>query len=148
MLTVERIRVPLESFDKSGVLWELCSVLAEASGIPDKAARIHEAVTERESVLSTGIGRGVALPHGKCGALERPGLAAGRTRVPVAFDAVDDQPVRLIVLMAGPASAVTQHVRILSHISRLLRGQPLREALIAAETPQEFRRLIADAEAA
>ena len=147
LLTAERIKVPLESLDKPGILWELSAVLAAASGVPERTPDIHRAVAEREALLSTGVGRGVALPHGKCAALDGPSLAAGSTRMPVAFDALDGQPVQLIVLMAGPASAAAQHVRLLGHISRLLREEGLRQALVAAATADEFHRLIAAAEA-
>ena len=70
-LTEERIKVPLDSLDKSGILREMCSLLATTAGLIERVEDIHRVVVEREAVLSTGVGSGVALPHGKCPGLER-----------------------------------------------------------------------------
>ena len=106
---------------------------------------IHRAVLAREAVLSTGVGRGVALPHAKSPALGRLELVAGTTRQPVDFDSVDKEPVRLLVMMVGPASAAGYHVKTLGHISRALKEDRLRNGLSLAGTPGEFLRLILDA---
>ncbi len=143
-LTVERIKVPLDSLDKPGILLEMSRLLARAAGAAEREDEVHRAVLEREAVLSTGIGRGVALPHGKSPGLKTLELFAGTTREPVDFDAVDGEPVRLVVMMVGPVCAASYHVRTLAHISRALRGEALRH-LLGAENAREFRRLLVDA---
>ena len=144
-LTMERIKVPLDSLDKPGILRELCALLASSAGVESRQDEIHRAIMEREAVLSTGVGRGVALPHGKCSALNRLELVAGTTRVPVDFDSVDGEPVRLLVMMAGPATAAGYHVKTLGHISRALKEEGLRTGLCMAASADEFRRLLLDA---
>jgi PTS system nitrogen regulatory IIA component len=141
-LTEERIKVPLDSLDKSGILREMCSLLATTAGVIERVDDIHRVVVEREAVLSTGVGSGVALPHGKCPGLERLEIVAGTTREPVDFDSVDGLPVRLVVMMVGPPSAAGYHVKTLGHISRALRDEELRAKLSGAEDASRFRRFI------
>jgi mannitol/fructose-specific phosphotransferase system IIA component (Ntr-type) len=105
-----------------------------------------KAVEDREAVLSTGIGYGVAVPHGKCPTAERLTVAAGASAHPIAFGAVDGQPVRLFFLLVGPEQAAGDQVRALSRISRLVRRPPLRDQLVAAHDAQEFHRILAAAE--
>lgn len=145
LLTPERIRVPLQGTTKDDLLRELVEVLRESGAIgdPDEVLR---AVREREQVLSTGIGSGVAIPHGKSDSVSQLALAAGVTAAPVDFEALDGRPVTLFFLLVGPESAAGQHVKALSRISRLVRRDTLRDRLAAAETPQEFLSLVAQAE--
>ena len=107
---------------------------------------VLHAVREREQVLSTGIGNGVAIPHGKARGIGGLVLAAGVTAEPVDFEALDGQPVRLFFLLVGPDSAAGQHVKALSRISRLLRRNSFRERLIGARSAQEFHKILEDAE--
>jgi mannitol/fructose-specific phosphotransferase system IIA component (Ntr-type) len=139
--------VPLDSKDKAGVLEELCALLAHVAGVEDRTGEILEAVRAREAVLSTGVGGGIALPHGKCGALDRLEIVAGTTREPVDFESVDESPVRLVILMAGPPSAAGYHVKTLAQISRTLRDQGLRDELVAAPDAARFLELIEESEA-
>ena len=123
----------------------MCFLLATVADSLDRLEDIHRVVIERESVLSTGVGSGIALPHGKCPGLERLEIVAGRTREPVDFEAVDGDPVQLVVMMVGPPSAAGYHVKTLGHISRSLRDPGLRAKLSGAEDAGRFRRLILDA---
>ena len=148
LLTPERIKIPLDSLDKSGILWEMSSLLARVSGVPEREEEIHQAVLEREAVLSTGIGGQVAIPHGKSPVLDSLVLVAGTTREPVEFEALDDRPVRLVLMLVGPASAAGLHVKTLSRISRLLRHEAFRQELIDAGDPQAFLRLLRESDTA
>ncbi len=123
----------------------MCFLLATVADSLDRLEDIHRVVIERESVLSTGVGSGIALPHGKCPGLERLEIVAGRTREPVDFEAVDGDPVQLVVMMVGPPSTAGYHVKTLGHISRTLRDPGLRAKLSGAEDAGRFRRLILDA---
>ncbi len=122
----------------------MCFLLASAADAVDRVQDIHRVVMEREAVLSTGVGSGIALPHGKCPGLDRLEIVAGTTREPVDFDSVDGAPVRLVVMMVGPPSAAGYHVKTLGHISRALRDEDLRIRLTEAEDAARFRRLILD----
>lgn len=144
LLTPDRIRVPLASSDKPGVLRELVQLLADLSGAPFEP--LLNAVLEREAVLSTGIGHGIAIPHAKSSAVDQLWLVCGSSREGIAFDALDGQPVRLFFLLLGPDSAAGQHVKALSRIARLVRGDTVREALLCAESPEAFHQILVEAE--
>ncbi|CAN5851108.1 PTS sugar transporter subunit IIA [soil metagenome] len=146
LLTVDRIRIPLESQSKDDLLRELVDVCVAADGIDDRED-VLRAVREREAVLSTGIGHGVAIPHGKSAAVPGLRMAAGRSAEPVEFDALDGNPVSLFFLLVGPESAAGPHIKALSRISRMVRKDEVRERLVAAQTSEEFLRALQDAEA-
>jgi len=146
LLTPERIRVPLRAGNKDDLLRELVQVVSD-SDRPDASAEVLRAVREREAVLSTGIGNGVAVPHGKSAAVPDLRIAAGRTEQPIEFDALDGQPVSLFFLLVGPESAAGPHIKALSRISRLVRKDTVRQQLLAARTPQDFYEAMKAAEA-
>ncbi len=146
LLTPERIRIPLHAQSKDDILRELVQVVSVTDHL-DAAAEVLRAVREREAVLSTGIGNGVAVPHGKSAALPDLRIAAGRTEQPLDFDALDGQPVSLFFLLVGPESAAGPHIKALSRISRLVRKDAVRQQLLAARTPGEFYAAMKAAEA-
>ena len=105
------------------------------------------AILERERQFPTGIGYGVAVPHGKTPVLPALVVVAGTTPAPVAYETIDGEPVRVFFLLAGPESAAGAHVKALSRISRLVRREPVRGRLLGAKTPEEFYRAVCEAEA-
>jgi len=141
-LTPARIRVPLAARDKEGVLRELVGLVGNG-GLTDE---VLGAILERERQFPTGIGYGVAVPHGKTPALSALVMVAGTTPAPVPYETIDGQPVRLFFLVAGPESAAGAHVKALSRISRLVRQEPVRGRLLGAKTPEEFYRVVCEAE--
>jgi mannitol/fructose-specific phosphotransferase system IIA component (Ntr-type) len=144
LLTPDRIRVPISAGDKPGALRELVEFLAAGTGAsPDD---ILPAVMERERVLSTGIGYGIAIPHAKTAAVSQLHLVAGSHPEGVPFEALDGQPVRLFFLLVGPESAAGQHVKALSRIARLVRREAVRGALLEAPSPAAFHQVLVDAE--
>ncbi len=104
LLPPERIRIPLAGASKDDLLRELVDVLHAAGEVGDPSEVLH-AVREREAVLSTGIGNGVAIPHGKSAQVSALAMAAGVVREPVDFEALDGRPVSLFFLLVGPESA-------------------------------------------
>lgn len=146
LLAIERIRIPLVSHSKDDLLRELVDVLAAGDGITDADA-ILQAVRDREAILSTGIGHGVAIPHGKSPAVPELRMAAGRTAGPVDFDSLDGEPVELLFLLVGPESAAGPHIKALSRISRLVRRDEVRDRLVQAGSAQEFLDALREAEA-
>ena len=143
LLSPARIRVPLKAADKEGVLRELVEMVGN-SGLSDE---VLGAILERERQFPTGIGYGVAVPHGKTPALSALVVVAGTTPAPVPYETIDGEPVRLFFLLAGPESAAGAHVKALSRISRLVRQEPVRGRLLGARTPEEFYRAVCEAEA-
>lgn len=144
LLTPDRIRVPVAAADKPGVLRELTQLLAQRAGVG--AEPLLAAVLEREQVLSTGIGHGIAIPHAKSPLLTELMLVSGTSPTGIAFDALDGEPVRLFFLLMGPDSAAGQHVKALSRIARLVRRESVRDALLAAKTPESFHQVLVEAE--
>ncbi len=145
LLTPERIKIPLEARSKEDLLRELVNVVSGQE--PEDHDELLRAVREREAVLSTGIGHGVAIPHGKSAAVGELRMAAGRMREPVDFDALDGQPVSLVFLLVGPESAAGPHIKALSRISRIVRRDDVRERLITAPTARDFLQVLEEAEA-
>lgn len=149
LLTPSRIRVPLRAQSKEGVLRELVEFLVggvRAGGGNGAKDDVFQAVLERERQFPTGIGYGVAVPHGKTPALSTLIVVAGTSPVPVPYETVDGEPVRLFFMLAGPESQAGAHVKVLSRISRLVRREPVRARLLAAPTPEEFYRTLCEAE--
>jgi PTS system fructose-specific IIA component len=145
LLKEDRIRVPLGSRTKDDLLRELVE-LATPGSAPDTVETILAAVRDREQLLSTGIGSGVAIPHGKTPVIDQLVMAAGVTTEPVDFDALDGQPVELFFLLIGPESASGAHIKVLSRISRLLRREQLRVSLRQAVSGSEFLRVVRESE--
>jgi mannitol/fructose-specific phosphotransferase system IIA component (Ntr-type) len=144
LLTPARIRIPLGAESKDALLRELVQVLAADRSIDE--AEVLRAVRERESVLSTGIGHGVAIPHGKSSAVPELRMAAGLTASPIEFDALDGQPVGLFFLLVGPETAAGPHIKALSRISRLVRRDDVRDRLTGAKSAAEFMEALREAE--
>lgn len=144
LLTPDRIRVPLVASDKPGVLRELIQLLAERAGVD--SAPLLTAVLDREQVLSTGIGHGIAIPHAKVATVSTLSLVCGSHPTGIDFDALDGAPVKLFFLLIGPESAAGQHVKALSRIARLVRRESVREDLMRAGTGEEFHQLLVEAE--
>jgi PTS system nitrogen regulatory IIA component len=113
------------------------SVVADAAAklTKAKASDILDALIERESQGSTGVGRGVAVPHARLPGLERMKAVVVRLERPVAFGAVDDQPVDILFALFAPEGAHTEHLRALARVSRLLRQGAVREHLRQARSP-------------
>ncbi|MBM4112266.1 MAG: PTS sugar transporter subunit IIA [Phycisphaerae bacterium] len=131
ILRPQCIRVPLASPDKQGAIDELVDLLATDGRIADADA-VKKAVWERETQRSTGIGEGLAIPHGKCAAVRELAMAVGRPTAPINFDAIDKKPVRLLVLLVSPVDKISMHIQALGRVSRLLSDPALRERAYAA----------------
>jgi PTS system nitrogen regulatory IIA component len=144
LLTPDRVLIPLSARDKSGVIAELTRHLIDRSG--GTFPEVLEAVEEREAVLSTGIGFGVAIPHARSSAVNELTLVCGVSPEPVPYDSIDGEPVRLFFLIVGPEASAGQHVKILSRIARLVRHEDLRDRLCGAKTPDDFYNALVDAE--
>ena len=147
LLDSERVRVPLAASQKDELLRELVD-LVMGPGQEAVSEEVLRAVLERETVLSTGIGGGVAIPHAKTDAVSSLRIAAGRTAHGVEYDALDGEPVRLCFLLVGPESDASAHVKALSRIARVVRRESVREKLNQAANAEEFLRVLDQAEAA
>ena len=143
-LTPDGVVVPLVARDKSGVIAELTRHLVERSG--GTFDEVRSAVEERESLLSTGIGFGVAIPHARSAGVRELTIIGGVSDSPVAYDAIDGEPVRLFFLIVGPEASAGLHVKILSRIARLVRRENVRQRLVDSRSKDEFYQILLDAE--
>lgn len=135
------VKVPLEAQDKQAAIRELVGLLA-AAGLVTNEASLHEAVWTREQTRTTGIGHGLAIPHGKCDAMRRIAMAIGKPAEPMEFEAIDRQPVRLIVLLASPPEKTSEHIQALARVSRLMNTESFRQAIYAATSAEEVWALL------
>lgn len=139
------IKAPLESRDKISAIEELVNLLAQAGQITDPAGAL-EAVMEREQQRSTGIGSGIAIPHGKTASAKELVMAFGIAKEPIDFDSIDKKPVKIIVLLLSPPDCTGPHIQALARISRLLLDETLKTKLEKASSPEEVYELISSKE--
>jgi PTS system nitrogen regulatory IIA component len=127
LLPPRSVIAQLRASNKRQVLQELARRAATTTGIPER--QIYETIAERERLGSTGIGNGIAIPHGKLPELTRLYGLFARLERPVAFEAIDDQPVDLVFLLLAPTDAGADHLKALARVSRLLRDKATCEKL-------------------
>ena len=130
---------------KKQALQELAKRAAEITGQPERA--IFEVLVERERLCTTGVGDGVAIPHGKLPDLERLYGLFARLEKPIDFDAIDEQPVDLICLLLAPETAGADHLKALAQVSRLLRDQSTREKLRGTDKADAIYALLTESTA-
>jgi mannitol/fructose-specific phosphotransferase system IIA component (Ntr-type) len=147
ILSPDSVIAPLVAKDKKGVIDELVDLLASVKKVND-ARLLKDAVWQREQMRTTGIGAGLAIPHGKCPGMPGLAMAIGRPASPMEFEAIDGQPVRLVVLLASPPDRTSDHIQALARISRLMTMEDFRERIYAAQTAAEIYELLKSRESA
>lgn len=140
------IKLDMQSTEKEDALKELVELLAEVKDIGDKKV-ILKALVERESLGSTGIGQGIAIPHGKTDKLKEIVAVLGISRGGVNFEALDGEAVYLFFLLVAPKENPGPHLKALAQISRLLRDSFFCELIKRCQTPEEVYELIKKEEA-
>ena len=145
ILKPENIKVPLDAHNKVEAITELVGVLAKSSAVAD-AKKVLEAVLERESTRTTGIGNGLAIPHGKCSGTKDLVMAVGKAGTPIDFQSIDGRPVNLIWLLGSPPDKTGPHIHALARISRLMTIDKFRQSVALTKTSQELYDLIVQQE--
>lgn len=141
MLDRKWIKAKLDADNKRDAIKELIDLLAACGAIAEPGAAL-QAVLDRESVRSTGIGQGLALPHGKYPGVREPVMAIGRCPAGLDFNSVDGSPVDLIILMVSPTDQIAQHIQALARISRFLSFDTFRRDLRQASTTAEIYEVV------
>ena len=136
ILKPQDIKIPLAATTKSEAIAELVDLLAANNQITD-AKKVLDAVLEREATRTTGIGNGLAIPHGKCTGTADLVMAIGKPATPIDFQAIDGRPVSIIWMLSSPPDKTSPHIHALARISRLMTLDKFRHSLLAAKTPQE-----------
>jgi len=136
LIPVERIISDSRSGGKRPILSELIALLPELD-----ASQVLDVVMVREHLGSTGIGHGVAIPHGRIPELHAPLLALARHRRGIDFDAIDGKPVHIVILLLAPEGGGKAHLELLAHLARILQQAPIREAIMNAASASEIAEL-------
>ena len=145
LVTPDCVVFDLRAGSKKQVLQELARLAATQTGLHERV--IFDVLLERERLGSTGVGDGVAIPHGRIQELSRLGGMFARLKQPVEFDAIDGKPVDLVFLLLAPQSAGADHLKALSRISRLLRDREMREKLRGARSADALYALLTNGQA-
>ncbi|MDH5781435.1 MAG: PTS sugar transporter subunit IIA [Dehalococcoidia bacterium] len=135
------VKVPLEGKDKNSVITELVDLL-DANGLLLDRNPALEAVLVREQTKSTGIGSGIAIPHGKCKAVKELVMAIGIAHEPIDFESVDGKPVTIVILLVSPTDQTGPHIQALARISRLMLDEQFKQSLEKASSAEEVYELL------
>ena len=146
ILSEQRVTTQLTATSKDDALRALATLFAVDDRILDAEA-VYEVLRERERLASTGIGSGVAIPHGRIGTLDSLRAAVAISPEGIPFDAIDGQPVRIVVGVLAPQHHTGDHLRVLARVSRMLRSREVRERLLEAPGPAAAFEIIARADA-
>ncbi|MCK9243756.1 MAG: PTS sugar transporter subunit IIA [Candidatus Marinimicrobia bacterium] len=141
ILTPRLIVYPLSAKTKEEVIGTLIERLNDEGLVLDPQAA-RQAVIEREELMTTGIGKGVALPHGKYHATMEVLVAAGVSPEGIDFDSIDSQPVHIFVLLLTPERFPSKHLKLLSKLSRMLNNAACREEILAAGSSEEIAHVL------
>lgn len=141
ILAPESILLDLKAQGKREALEEMCRFLADAKKLSDPETLV-KTLLDREALGSTGIGQGVAIPHGKSAAVPGQAAALAVSKKGVSFDALDGEPVHILFLLVAPPDAAGLHLKALAKISRLLKDKFFRQALRDAASAQEILKII------
>ena len=142
LISSEEIVPSLRVGSKKQALQELSKRAAELTGQPERA--IFEVLIQRERLGTTGVGQGIAIPHGKLPELDRLYALFARLETPVDFDAIDEQPVDLICLLLAPETAGADHLKALAQVSRLLRNKAICEKIRGSDGPDAIYALLSE----
>lgn len=143
LVSAEGVIADLKVTSKKQALQELAQRAANMTGLPERA--IFDTLLERERLGTTGVGVGIAIPHGKLPDIDRLFGLFARLKQPIDFDAIDDQPVDLIFLLLAPESAGADHLKALARVSRLLRDKTFCEKVRGSDKADAIYALLTEA---
>ena len=145
LLTKDTIAMDLSASDKNGVIDKLVNQLDKAGKLSD-IAQFKEAIHNRESQSTTGIGEGIAIPHAKVAAVKSPAIAFGKSKEGVDYQSLDGQPAHLFFMIAAPEGGAQTHLDALAKLSGILMDDKVRESLLHANSPEEVLQIIDNAD--
>jgi len=145
MLTPSRISLQVRAETKEDVLEELIKILNDNGDLED-VNDVRRVIFEREKLMSTGIGHGIALPHGKTNAVKLTSVSMITLAQPVDYESLDGQPIQLAIMLVGKENQVSTHLKLLSKISRVIANESFRHYAIGAQTAEEIHQLFSEAD--
>ncbi len=146
ILTEEYVVTGLEGDSKDTIIDALIDLAARSPKVQDKE-KVRTAIFDREKIMSTGVGNGFAIPHGKTDAVSDIVASFGVTAEPIDYESLDEKPVRLVFLLVGKDNLVGPHIKLLSRISRLMNKEEFRKRLLEAASPKDIIELFRQEEA-
>lgn len=135
LLAKNRIKI-LDTNSKEKALEAMCEVMATADSVGEYD-ELRAAIFERESIISTSIGLGIAIPHVRLASVKGMTVAVGISKTGIDYRSFDDQPVNIIVMIAAPEGSHREYLSVLAKIALLLKNDQLRRSLIHAKTPDD-----------
>lgn len=144
-LTKQVIILELNSTEKYQVIDELINLFVSDPRVTD-IENVRKSVIEREMIMSTGVGKGVAVPHGKSDSIKDVIVAFGRSSVGIDYEAIDNKPVYLFFLIVGRNDMVSQHIKLISRISKMMNKDDFRNLLLNATSVDEIYNIFAEEE--
>lgn len=138
LLNAETVLPNLEAGSKKDLINSLVNTLEGILPSGDELEAVRKAVFEREKIMSTGVGKGLAIPHAKTPVVEENLAAFALLKEGLPFDSIDNEPVRLVFLLVGPESKNSLHIKLLSRISRLMNSASFREKILQCTTSEEL----------
>jgi fructose-specific phosphotransferase system IIA component len=137
ILTDTLVATGLAGDSKKEIIDAMIDLVASSPKVTDKE-KVRKAIFEREEIMSTGVGNGFAIPHGKTDAVTDIVAAFAVTAEPIDYQSLDEKPVRLVFLLVGKDNLVGPHIKLLSRISRLMNKEEFRKRLLELKTPAEI----------
>lgn len=145
ILKPANIKVPLTAKTKVEAITEMIDLL-NANGELTDPKKVLDAVLDREATRTTGIGNGLAIPHGKCAGTNHLVMAIGKPAAPIEFQAIDGRPVTILWMLASPPEMTSPHIQALARISRLMTVDKFRAAMNSANSADELYNLVVEQE--
>ena len=145
LLDLKNILTEFKSENKNNVINELVDLLKDDKRVVD-IEEVRKCVFEREEKMSTGVGKGFAIPHGKTNSVTDILAAFGKSKVPIEYNSLDGEPVHLVFLLIGKENLLAKHIKLLSRISRLMNNEEFRKRLIEAESKNAILQLFQEEE--
>lgn len=145
LLNPKYILTDFKSDKKDDVINELIDLLKGDERVID-LEEVRKCVFDREKIMSTGVGKGFAIPHGKTNSVTDIVAVFGKSKKPIDYNALDGEPVNLVFLMIGKDTLVSKHIKLLSRISRLMNNDEFREKLVKADSKESVRKIFEEEE--
>lgn len=145
LLDTKNILTEFKSENKNDVINELVDLLKGDERVVD-LEEIRKCVFEREEKMSTGVGKGFAIPHGKTNSVTDILAAFGKSKAPIEYNSLDGEPVHLVFLLIGKENLLAKHIKLLSRISRLMNNEEFRKRLVEAESNESILKLFQEEE--
>lgn len=140
ILVEDFVQTGMPGQEKDAIINALVDQVAKSPKVIDKE-KVRKAIFDREKIMSTGVGNGFAIPHGKTDAVSDIVGAFGVTANPIDYHSLDEKPVRLVFLLVGKDNLVGPHLKLLSRISRLMNKEEFRQKLLDAQSPKDVLEL-------